>query len=583
MKKRSRNARLPVLGKTPTGIEGLDVILEGGLPAGRPTLVCGGPGCGKTLLALEFLVRGATRFGEPGAFICFEETPDELARNAASLGFDLAGLEKSGLLAVDYVFLDRHEIAETGEYDLEGLFIRIGAAIDAVGAKRVAIDTLEALFAALPNEFIVRAELRRLFRYLKERNVTAVITGERGERTLTRHGLEEYVSDCVIVLDHRIVEHVATRHLRAVKYRGSRHQTNEFPFLIDDGGISVLPITSAGLQHEATRHRISTGVAGLDEMLGGSGIYRGSTLLLSGTGGTGKTSVAAHFAAAACARKERALYCSFEESSSQIIRNMRSIGLDLARWQSSGLLSFHCARPTSGGLEYHLAVLLRRIAERKPSVVVIDPATSLEAVGGGVETKAMLVRLIDFLKNSGITSVLTSLIAGGHPLETSDVGISSIVDVWVVLRDIELNGERNRLVHVLKARGMNHSNQVREFIISSQGIRLVDAWLGPEGVLTGSARVAQERTAHLDAKRREMAIAARKRELARRKAALDAQIAALTAAFEAEAEQIRSEISNEGTVEKELEAARRAMAVSRGVSSAPEGNGHDAGKGQGRK
>jgi len=529
-------ARLP---KCPTGIQGLDEITRGGLPRGRPTLVCGGAGCGKTLLAAEFLVRGAVQFGEPGVFMSFEETEAELKGNVALLGFDLAGLVRRKKMVLDHVYIERSEIQETGEYDLEGLFVRLNHAIDSIGAKRVAMDTLEALFAGLPGEAILRAELRRLFRWLKDKGVTAIITAERGREHLTRYGLEEYVSDCVIVLDHRIHEQIATRHLRVVKYRGSPHGTNEYPFLIGDDGISVLPITSLGLNHPASSKRISTGIARLDAMLGGQGFFRGSSILLTGTPGTGKTSAAAFFAQAAARRGERALYFAFEESPCQIMRNMHSIGLRLEPSIKRGWLRFHSARPTLYGLEMHLAIMFKEIFTFQPAVVIVDPMTSLLVAGSESETKAMVTRLIDFLKSQQITSLFTSLTHAGNPLHQSEIAISSLMDSWLLLQDIEGDGERNRVLYVLKARGMAHSNQSREFLISDRGIDLVDAYIGPGGVLTGAARAAQTARDKAEALAGQQETARRQRELERKRAALERQIAGLRSEYEAEEDELR--------------------------------------------
>jgi len=482
-----KNGVPPQLKKSPTGIEGLDEVTGGGLPTGRPTIVCGGPGCGKTMLGIEFLVRGATQFDEPGVFMAFEETPEDLAQNVASLGFDLQDLAARKKLFLDYVHVERIEIQETGEYDLEGLFIRLQHAIDSVGAKRVVLDTLEALFSGFSNQGILRAELRRLFRWLKDRNMTTVITAERGDGALTRYGLEEYVSDCVIVLDHRVAGQLSTRRLRIVKYRGSVHGTNEYPFLIDEHGISVLPITSFGLNYRASTQRISSGIPDLDDLLEGKGYYRGSTVLVSGTAGSGKTSIASHFAEAACRRQERALYLSFEESVAQLARNMRSIGVDLEPWVKKGLLQFHGIRPTEHGLEMHLARLHKMVDQFKPRVVVVDPITNLISGDGDREIQSMLMRLIDFLKANQITAVFTSLTASGKHAEQSEVGISSLIDTWIVLRELEENGERNRGLYVVKSRGMAHSNQVREFLLTDRGVRLVPAALGAAGVHTASA------------------------------------------------------------------------------------------------
>lgn len=544
------------LPKCPTGIQGLDEITGGGLPRGRPSLICGGAGCGKTLLAAEFLVRGAAQFGEPGVFMAFEETEAELKANVASLGFDLAGLVRRKKIALDTVHIERSEIQETGEYDLEGLFVRLNHAIDSIGAQRVVLDTLEALFANLPNEGILRAELRRLFRWLKDKGVTAIITAERGRDQLTRHGLEEYVSDCVILLDHRVHDHIATRHLRVVKYRGALHGTNEFPFLIGEKGIGVLPITSLGLNHKVSNERVSTGIPRLDAMLSGRGFFRGSSILLTGTSGTGKTSVAACFAQAAARRGERVLFFSFEESPNQIMRNMRSIGLRLEPLVRRGWLRFHAARPTLCGLEMHLATMFKEIAAFQPASVIVDPITSLLTAGTNYETKGMVTRLIDFLKGGQVTSLFTSLTHGGHALTQSEIAMSSLMDAWLLLQDLEGNGERNRVLYVLKARGMAHSNQVRQFLISHRGMDLVDAYIGPSGVLTGAARVAQTAREKADALASQQEATRHQRALESKRAALERQIAELRSEHEAEAVELRRVNAQMGTRMRLLTAER---------------------------
>jgi circadian clock protein KaiC len=539
--------RLP---KCPTGIQGLDEITGGGLPRGRPTLLCGNPGCGKTLLAAEFLVRGAVTFGEPGVLMCFEETGAELVANVASLGFDLPGLVRRKKILIDHVRVERSEIQETGEYDLEGLFVRLNHAIDSIGAKRVVLDTIEGLFAALPNESILRAELRRLFRWLKDKGVTAIITAERGRDQLTRKGLEEYVSDCVILLDHRVHERIATRHLRVVKYRGSLHGTNEYPFLIGDEGLSVLPITSLALDHPVSNGRISSGIARLDTMLDGRGFYRGSSVLLTGTPGTGKTSVAACFVQAAAGRGDRALFFAFEESPNQILRNMRSIGMNLAPLVQSGVLRFHAARPTLYGLEMHLATMFKEIAAFRPAVVVVDPINSLLAAGSESETRAMVTRLIDSLKAQQITSLFTSLTVEGGPLQQSEIIISSLMDTWLLLQNIEGDGERNRGLYVLKSRGMAHSNQIREFLISSRGIDLVDAYVGPGGMLVGAARAAQTAREKAAAVASQQAALRARRTLERKHSAVERQIATLLSDYEAEEQEAAAAHGNGSRVRR---------------------------------
>jgi circadian clock protein KaiC len=521
------------LSKSPTGIQGLDEITGGGLPKGRPTLVAGGAGCGKTLFGMEFLVQGARRYNEPGIFVSFEESSQELTKNFSSLGYDLNELVARKKLILDYVHVERSEIEVTGEYDLEGLFVRLQSLIDSIGAKRIVLDTIETLFSALPNEGILRAELRRLFRWLKAKGLTAVITAEKGDGSLTRHGLEEYVSDCVIALDHLVTNLVATRRMRIVKYRGSGHGTNEYPFLIDDIGISVLPITSVELRHAASTERISSGIPRLDAMLGGKGFYRGSSILVSGTAGTGKTSMAAHFADSVCRRRERCLYLAFEESENQIIRNMRSIGIDLEQWTKQGRLMFKAVRPTKYGLEMHLANIHRRIEDFKPHAVLFDPITNLIAVAGANEVKAMLTRLIDYLKLNKITAFFTNL-SHQDLLEQTDLGISSLMDTWISLRDIELGGERNRGLYVLKSRGMEHSNQIREFLLTGKGIDLIDVYVDGGKVLTGSARAAQEARERVEETALGEEIERKKRELVRKRQAMQAQVAALQSKYEAE-------------------------------------------------
>jgi len=557
------------LPKSPTGITGLDEITGGGLPKGRPTLVCGSAGCGKTLLAMEFLVRGATQFNEPGVFMAFEENVKDLTENVASLGFDLKDLIARKKIVVDFVYIERSEIQETGEYDLEGLFIRLGHAIASIGAKRVVLDTIESLFSGLPNPLIVRAELRRLFRWLKDKGVTAIITGERGEGSLTRQGLEEYVSDCVIVLDHLVDDQVSSRRLRVVKYRGSMHGTNNYPFLIDEDGISVLPVTSLGLQHIGSTRRISSGVARLDAMLGGAGYFRGSSVLVSGTAGTGKSSLAALFAEATCRRGERALYFAFEESPSQIMRNMHSIGIDLQPWVQKGLLQFQATRPTFAGLEMHLTMMHKAVNTFKPQVVIMDPLNSFIIGGNENSVKSMLIRMVDFLKTNQITGFFTHLTSGNGALEQTEVAISSLIDTWLLLRDIEIGGERNRVLYVLKSRGMAHSNQIREFLLTDHGVDLRDVYVGPGGVLTGSARLAQVAQEQARKLTRQQETERKELELESKRKALEAQIAAMRAEFEAQATETLSLIAQEQVGEAQLVRERVEMGLSRKADVKP--------------
>ena len=555
MAEKKKPSNKNTLKKAPTGISGLDEITFGGLPAGRPTLVCGSAGAGKTMLAAEFIIRGATEYGEPGVFMMFEENAEELTQNVRSLGFDLDDLVAKNLVSLDYVRVERSEIEETGEYDLEALFIRLRHAIDSVGAKRVVLDTIEALFSGLKDQGILRAELRRLFRWLKDREMTAVITGERGERSLTRYGLEEYVADCVILLDHRVREQVSTRRLRVVKYRGSEHGTNEYPFIIGKTGISVMPITSLMLDHGAPTERVSTGIAQLDEMFGhGKGVYRGSSVLVSGAAGTGKSSVAMSFAVAACKRREKALVFAYEESEKQLIRNMSSIGLDIEGCIKRKQMVVQATRPTLSGLEQHLVMMHDVIEEYDPSVVVVDPISNLTLETDIAEVKPTLLRLIDLIKRRGVTAIFTSLASDALDpiLESSEVGVSSIMDTWIVLKNIEYNGERNRTLMILKSRGMKHSNQVREFVMTDNGIDLVDVYLGADRVLTGSARLAQAENERAATEFRKMTYEQRRAEMDVKSKTIEAKLAALraeSAAATAEAELLTAQFERDMSAE----------------------------------
>jgi circadian clock protein KaiC len=557
---------VPLLGltKTPTGIVGFDSVTLGGLPAGRPTLICGAAGSGKTLFGVTFLVNGAARFGEPGVFMSFEERAGDLAANVQSLGYDLETLIASGKLFIDHVRVERSEIEETGEYDLEGLFVRLGFAVDAIGAKRVVLDTIEALFSGFSNDGLLRAELRRLFGWIKDRGLTAIITGERGDRQLTRHGLEEYVSDCVVLLDNRVVDQIATRRLRVVKYRGSAHGTDEYPFLIDEGGISVVPATSPQRSTHTSGKIISTGISGVDRMLGKGGLYYGSSILVSGASGTGKTTIASHFVEAACQRGERCMVFALEESAGEICRNALSIGLDLQKHVDAGLLRIDASRPSFYGLEMHLARIQRDIEAFKPAVVVIDPISAFR--GPALEVHSTLLRMIDLLKSRDITAMFTSLRSGGSLHEGTDQGLSSLMDAWIRLQDVEASGERNRLLYVIKIRGMSHSNQVREYRVTDRGIELIEPYVGPEGVLTGTARLILEAREQAEADRRAKENAQRKRQIGRRRAALERQIADLQAALDADEEEQKILIDEVEARESGLTHNRAVVAARRGAA-----------------
>lgn len=562
------------LPKVLTGIRGLDEITDGGLPKGRPTLVTGASGSGKTLFGIEFLVHGAVDFDEPGVLLTFEESAGDLAANVSSLGFDLEQMQADGMLAVDAFRIDPSEIVETGPFDLDGLFIRLASAVDSIGAKRVVLDTIEVLFGAFDDEATIRAELGRLFRWMKDRGLTAIVTGEQGERSLTRHGIEEYVSDCVIVLDHRVHEELSTRRLRVLKYRGSFHGTNEYPFLITDQGLVVLPITSMGLTYGASGERVSSGIDRLDHMLGG-GIYRGTTTLISGEAGTGKTTIAAQMLAAACARGERALFVSFEESPAQLVRNMASVGIDLARWIDAGVLHVWAGRPSAYGLEMHLVTLMSLVDDFEPSVVALDAMTALGHIGDPGQVTSAVTREIDLLKTRGITTVVTSLTQGGPDSESSAMDVTSLMDTWLLLRNLETHGERNRLLFVRKSRGSAHSNQIREFVLTDQGIDLVDVYVGAQGVLAGSARLAQQAEERAAAIRRHDEVEQRKRVLARRSAEVEAQIAALRAALADDIAEVGRLAEEHDRREAEVDAEAEEMADHRWADLAARGSSEE--------
>jgi circadian clock protein KaiC len=552
-----------VLEKSPTGIEGFDQITNGGLPKGRITLLIGGPGTGKTLFAMQFLVDGVRQYGEPGVFVAFEETQKKLVQNTASLGYNLNGLIEQKKLNIDYIYIERKEIEETGEYDLDGLFVRLGYAIDSIGAKRIVLDTLEAIFSGFSQESILRAELRRLFRWLEEKGVTAIVTAERGYETLTKYGLEEYVSDCVIVLDHRITEQISTRRMRIVKYRGSQHGTNEYPYLIGENGFSILPITSVKLDYLSSTDRISSGIPRLDTMLGGKGFYKGTSILISGTAGTGKSSLALTFADAACKRGEKCLYITFEESPDQVMRNMKSIGLDLRKWVTNGLLELHAVRSTYYGLETHLVQIHKMVESFNPSVVIVDPITNLITIADPGDVKSMLTRLIDYLKGKHITALFTNLSHQGSPTEATESEISSLMDTWISVRDMEFGGERNRGLYILKSRGMSHSNQIREFLLTNKGIDLLDVYVGPSGVLTGSARVAREAEDKAKAVLRQNELADLERELERKQKAAESRIAEVQAGLAADEVDLKRKIAEAKLRQKVIAEERQEMGVLR--------------------
>lgn len=567
------DASVPGIHKSLTGIDGFDELTLGGLPTGRPTLVCGSAGCGKTLFASTFLIHGARDFGEPGVFVTFEERPVDIVSNVASLGFALDRLVDGGKVVIEHIAVDPAELAEVGDYDLEALFLRLELAIDSIGAKRVVLDTIESLFSAFSNPAILRAEIRRLFDWLKDRGLTTVITGERGDGTFTRQGLEEYVSDCVLLLDHRVHNQISTRRLRIVKYRGTAHGTNEYPFLIDHDGFSVLPVSALRLDHRVYEERISTGIPDLDAMIAGGGFHRGSSILLSGVAGSGKSSIAASFAEAACRAGERAIYFSFEESAGQMVRNMRSIGIDLGRWLDEGLLHHVAARPTFYSLEMHLAVILREITRIGPSLVVLDPISAFMESGESLEVQSMLLRIVDYLKGRGISGVFTHLMHGQDTGITTDAGLSSLMDAWILLLNRELNGEFNRELYLLKARGIPHSNQVREFAMGAGGISLVPPYLGESGALTGSARKQEEARARRHELQRAGEVARLRRQIEQRRRRARAQMEVLEAELQADEIELSALIDAETHFRAQVERDRSEIAMSRQNSRAGEDDG----------
>lgn len=567
MARTPRASKQPGISKSPTGISGFDDLTLGGLPTGRPTLVCGSAGCGKTLFASTFLIHGARDFGEPGVFVTFEERPVDIISNVASLGFQVDRLIADDKIAIEHIVVDPEELAEVGDYDLEGLFLRLEVAIDSIGAKRVVLDTIESLFSAFSNPAILRAEIRRLFDWLKDKGMTTVITAERGDGTLTRQGLEEYVSDCVLLLDHRVHNQISTRRLRIVKYRGTAHGTNEYPFLIDQDGFSVLPVSSLGLNHKVSQERISSGIADLDAMVSGGGFHRGSSILMSGVAGSGKSSVAASFVDAACGRGERAVYFSFEESADQTVRNMKSVGIDLGRWVKQGRLRQIAARPTFYSLEMHLAVILREVLRFDPALVVLDPISAFTESGDALEVQSMLLRIVDFLKGRGVTAVFTHLMHGSNAAVTTDAGLSSLMDSWILLLNREINGEFNRELYLMKARGMAHSNQVREFVMSDQGIRLLPPYLGSSGALTGSARKSEEATVRRAEIRRAAEVTWAQQQIEHRRRRVRAQIEALQADLEADELELRRSIDAEAEYLKQAKSDMMDMERSRDASA----------------
>ena len=557
------NAPATKLEKCPTGITGFDELSEGGLPRARPTLLAGQAGAGKTLFAMGFVLNGIVRYQEPGVFVSFEESPGDLAINIASLGFDLAQLQTENRLRILHIHLDPHELIEAGEFDLDGIFLRLGAAIDAIGARRIALDAVENLFSSFIDLRILRGEFHRLMNWLKDKDITAVVTTERGKESITRHGLEEYIPDCVVTLDNRVDDQIATRRLRIVKYRGSAHGNDECPFIVNRNGLAVIPITSAGLAYTVSSERVSTGIPSLVAMLVG-GVFRGSSILVTGTAGTGKSSIAAHLVDAACRRGERCLYVALEESPDQVERNMTSIGFDLAQWRRAELLRFHASRPTSSGLETHLATVAALVDEFQPKFVVIDPVSAFTTSSNEEPVKLMLIRMVDLFKSRGITSLFNALTAGNMLAESTAIGISSVMDVWFLLRNLELAGERTRGLYISKARGTAHSNQIREFLLTDKGVNLVDVLLDEDGqLLTGSARQMHQRQKEVDAETRKAGAERRRAALESRRHVVDVKIAAMRAEFDEELRVLEAELNQEDADSRAAEQNVADMATKR--------------------
>jgi circadian clock protein KaiC len=547
--------------KCPTGISGLDSITGGGLPEGRPTLICGTAGSGKTMLATEFLVRGVLEFGEPGVLVAFEERASDLTANMASIGWDLTALQKEGKLAIES-FGTRDTGLDENPLDLSHLFARLELAIDEVGAKRVVLDSLEVPLAGLKDQATIRSELHRLSSWIKEKGVTAVITGERGTEALTKNGIEEYVSDCVILLDNRVIEEISTRRLRIVKYRGSRHELNEFPFLISDDGVKALPMSNLGLNYQVNTERFLTGIDELDSMLG-DGIYQGNNILINGTAGTGKTTIGATMSEASCKRGERVLMLLFEESPDQLIRNMKSIGVDLGKWREKGVLRMDANRPSSRTPEHHLMSCLKAVLEFKPDLVVVDPISSMIESGTHGQSWAFMMRLVDLLKTHMVTSVFLDLSDEDSETKTQ-AGVSSLMDTWIRLRAVERYGGRDPVLSLIKSRGTAHSRQDREFYFTPEGLKFIPPYIGPGGVVTGSARAAQEVLDKAERVKRTHELEGSRLALKMAKTQHEAQMNALKAEFEAKKIKLEREIRDMEEAEQVRDDDRLRMASMRG-------------------
>ena len=460
------------LPKSLTGIQGLDDITYGGIPQNRPTLLVGSIGTGKTIFAMEYIINGITMFNEPGVFMTFEEQTDELQINVTSMGYNLSKLIADNKIYLEHLHIDHREIQATGKYDIEGLFIRIEMAIEKVKAKRIVLDALDTLFIGLDSQ-ILRSEIKRLFFWLKEKKVTAIITSEVGDIFLTRLGFEEVVADCVIELNNRLNNQISTRRLRIVKYRGSYHSTNEYPFMIDHKGITIFPIISEAPQIIVSNERISSGIKQIDEMLDGRGFYVGSSILVSGSAGTGKSSIAASFIKDVCEKKGTALYCAFEEAPNQIKRNMASIGIFLEPYEKSGNLHFYYSRPTLQTLELHFIAIKKLIKQINPSVVILDPITNLMIENINSDIRTMLTRFVDYLKMEQITVLLTAtLTVSSLELIQSNEGISSMVDTCIMIQEKNIIDSRRRTLYIMKSRGICNSKKEVEFIITSEGISI---------------------------------------------------------------------------------------------------------------
>ena len=525
-----------------TGVKGLDDVLGGGIPQGHAMLLVGKPGTGKSILSMEYLLHGIELHKENGVYISFEESEKQIISNAASFGWKFEEMVKKNKLAISYIDMQPEQMRTVGDYDLSALILRVKGAIKKVNARRVVIDGINNLLSTFDDERIIRSDLLRLIREIKEVNATIFITGERGHDSWSKMGFEEYLADGLMHLDNRTDGNYQTREIQVVKCRGINHYTGKSPFIINSEGMSIRPLITADFDYKVLKSRVSTGIADIDNMLGGKGLYRGSTVYITGPSGAGKTSISSSFANGACSRGERALFLAFEESSDQIIRNMKSIGLSLDKWVNEKLLYFYTARATTNSLEGHLDNIMTMVREVEPTCVVLDPISAFRPIANENETKLMLIRLNDYLRARKITTVFTALSSDGEYSEHADVQLSSIADTWIVVRIMDYKGERNNVMQLMKSRGMSHSRQMKEMYFTGNGLKLQNVYQGPEGVLTGAARIGQEKYEKLKEARNVIEIDKNRKKIERKKSLLEASIEALKHEYEEELEALHAAI-----------------------------------------